>query len=515
MKLNSKIKAFAALGCAVLFFGAAAAGAQDFGFGASATDAANAAAPNAATGAKPAIVASGSLSFSFLAFPIALSDGDFTDSAAIPEGRLSVEASGSKVDAMMSFRLNRDILENRPASLLDEARLRLFLGRTTVEGGLMRISWGRADSLSVLDVINPRDLSDLTLRDENDRKIAVPMLRLTESLGERASVELVYLPYFEGDRIALSGPWVPAKLAAGKAALESAMAVQLYTSYKASVWSATYSAVYAQTIGTYGAAGASAAASAAADAQVASVDATLSAKASSDAAAALANPFASPDTERLDYGQAGIRFTAGLGGIDLGLQYFYGYLTTPAYDMNPASIAAAGGKIPVSWNRYHQIGADMAAVLAGFNIRLEAGANLTEDMSGDDPTVYNPALVWAAGFDRDLFAGINLNLQAMGKVRLSHDKIVSPLDVEYGSELTTTQIAALLSRSFARETVKLELLGLLGAEKMDYMIEPGIVFTAGETEIALRGRYFGGDAAGDLGQFHDSSYVRLSAVYKF
>ena len=199
----------------------------------------------------------------------------------------------------------------------------------------------------------------------------------------------------------------------------------------------------------------------------------------------------------------------------LGLQYFYGYLTTPAYDMNPASIAAAGGKIPVSWNRYHQIGADMAAVLAGFNIRLEAGANLTEDMSGDDPTVYNPALVWAAGFDRELFAGINLNLQAMGKVRLSHEKIVSPLDVEYGSELTTTQIAALLSRGFARDSVKLELLGLLGAEKMDYMIEPGIVFIAGEAEIALRGRYFGGDAAGDLGQFHDSSYVRLSAVYKF
>ena len=228
-----------------------------------------------------------------------------------------------------------------------------------------------------------------------------------------------------------------------------------------------------------------------------------------------ADPFSSPDTSKLDYGQAGLRFTTGLGGIDLGLQYFYGYLTTPAYDMNPASIAAAAGKIPVIWNRYHQVGLDAAAVLAGFNIRLEAGANLTEDSAGNDPLVYNPAIVWAAGFDRTLFAGVDLNLQAMGKVRLFHDQIVSPLDVEYNTDVTTTQIAGLLARSFARETVKIELLGLLGAEKLDYMIEPGIVFIVGDAEIALRGRYFGGDVAGDLGQFHDSSYVRLSATYKF
>lgn len=508
--MNNKTAAIVALACGLLFFGAVStADAQDFGFDAPATD--------ASAGGKPALSAGGSLSFSLLAFPFALADGDFTDSTVLPEGRFSIKASGSKVDAMIGLRLNRDILENRPASLLDEARLRIFLGQTTVEGGLMRISWGRADSLSVLDVINPRDLSDLTLRDENDRKIAVPMLRLTESLGERASVELVYLPWFEGDRIATSGPWVPAKLAAGKAALETAMATRLYTSYKASVWSAAFAPAYAQAMISTGnnSAASYAAAAAAADAQVAAVDASLSAKAANEAAAALSDPFSSPDTKRLDYGQAGLRLTAGLGGIDMGLQYFYGYLTTPAYDMNPASITAAGGKIPVYWNRYHQIGADMATVLEGFNIRIEAGANLTEDMSGDDPLVYNPAFVWAAGFDRALFAGIDLNLQAMGKVRMFHDKIVSPLDVESGSDITTTQVAALLSRSFARETVKLELLGLLGAEKLDYMIEPGIVFTTGDAEIALRGRYFGGDTSGDLGQFHDSSYVRLSASYKF
>jgi len=37
----------------------------------------------------------------------------------------------------------------------------------------------------------------------------------------------------------------------------------------------------------------------------------------------------------------------------------------------------------------------------------------------------------------------------------------------------------------------------------------------GDAEVALRGRYFGGDAAGDLGQFHEKSYVSLSSTYQF
>ena len=507
MRANMKFAFAAFLAAGLLLFGGAEAGAQEFGFGAEASEAAT-----AAIGAK----IGGSLSFSMLAFPLELADGDFSDSAALPEARIRIEASGAKSDAFLGVRLDETALTDNPADILDEAWLRIYAGRTTIQGGLMRVFWGRMDGLSVLDVLNPRDLSDLTVRSENDRKIAVPMLKITQPLGERASAELVYLPWFEGDRIAASGSWVPAALASGQAALKAAMAGQLYNAYKASAWAAAYAAAYSQYMtATNNAAYSNTSAIAAADAAVASADASLRAQAASEADAALANPFASPDTKRLDYGQAGLRLSAGLGGVDLGLQYFYGYLTTPAFDMNPASIAAAGGKIPVSWNRYHQLGFDMAAVLAGFNLRLEAGANLTEDLSGDDPLVYNPAIVWAAGFDRDLFAGINLNLQAMGKVRLNHDKITSPLDVEYGSDLTATRIAALLSRSFAQERVKLELLGMLGLEQADYLVEPGIVFVFGDAEVALRGRYFGGDSAGDLGQFRDQSYVNLSLKYQF
>jgi len=508
MIANKKLAVSAFLVAGLLLFAGAGAGAQEFGFGGGAAEAA------------PAPVSAklgGSLSFSMLAFPFELVDGDFTNSTALPESRIQIEASGAKSDAFLGIRLDRTILTENPAAILDEAWLRIYAGKTTIQGGLLRVFWGRMDSLSVLDILNPHDLSDLTIRAEKDRKIAVPMLRITQPLGERASAELVYLPWFEGDRIATSGPWVPAALATGTTTLKAAMAGQLYNAYKASAWAAAYAAAYSGALAAPGGTpeAANTYAIGIANAAAASVDASLRAQAAGEADTALANPFASPDTKKLDYGQAGLRLSAGLGGVDLGLQYFYGYLTTPAFDMNPASIAAAGGKIPVSWNRYHQLGADMATVLAGFNLRLEAGANLTEDLSGDDPLVYNPAIVWAAGFDRELFAGVNLNLQATGKVRLFHDKIASPLDVEYGSDITTTRIAALVSRSFAQERVKLELLGMLRLEQADYLVEPGIVFVFGDAEVALRGRYFGGDAAGDLGQFHEKSYVSLSSTYRF
>lgn len=503
------------LAAALLILGTLKTGAQEFGFGAAANGAADGAAA-VISAAGPGVKAGGSLSFSALAFPYALSSGDFTDSTVLPEGRLAVEARGTDAEGKLGFHVNQNILENSPAALLDEAWLRIYAGKAIIQAGLMRLTWGRADSLSVLDIVNPRDLSDLTLRDEGERKLAVPMLRLTTSLGERGTADFVYLPWFTGDRIATSGPWVPSALAAGTAALQAAMADELHDAYAASAWAAVYAQAYSQTLTASGnAAFSNTTAIAAANAQVAAADASLAARASSEAAAALADPFASPDTTALNYGQAGLRFTASLKGIDLGAQYFYGYLTTPAFDMNPASIAAAGGKIPVSYNPYHQLGLDMASVLGAFNIRLEAGVNLTGDTAGNDALVYNPAFVWAAGFDRALFAGIDLNVQAMGKVRFNHDAITSPLDVEYGSAVTSSRVAALLSRGFARDRVKIELLGLLGVEKQDYMLEPGVVVVFGDAEISLRGRYFGGDAAGELGQFNEKSYVSISSKFRF
>ncbi len=457
MKKHLKTFVFLGLLTLLLFYGAPALGAQAFGFGDGAgaaaggkTDDSAAADSGAAAGGAGAFsgpTLGGKLTFHLLAFPAELHDGDFSNSAALPAAALTLEASGSKADALIALKLDKDLLASKPEDILDEAWLGIYAGRTTIQGGLMRLSWGRADSLSVLDILNPKNLSDLTLRDEQDRKIPQPMLRISQGFGPSLTAEFAYLPWFEGDRIAMDGPWVAARL----------------------------------------------------------------------------KPFAGatfnfPATKGFNYGQAGVRLNASLRGLDLGAQYFYGRLTTPFMDTTDAAmflLGVPGTTIDIGYNPYQQIGADAAFVLGGFNFRLEGGINLTEDDEGTDPLAYNRHVVWSAGFDRALFAGINLNFQSSGKVRLQHDKITSPLDIESGTESTSTQLAALFSRSFLRDTLKVEFLGLMSVEKQDYMIEPGLALIVGDAEIALRGRYFGGVSEGEFGQFNDKSYISLSSKYAF
>jgi hypothetical protein len=96
--------------------------------------------------------------------------------------------------------------------------------------------------------------------------------------------------------------------------------------------------------------------------------------------------------------------------------------------------------IAVDYNRYHQFGLDWAQVIAGFNLRAEAAANITDDLDrggrGDD-AVYNPAVLWSLGFDRDLFWSVNLNLQCNESIRLVNDEVLEnpPTDIEAGGDI--------------------------------------------------------------------------------
>jgi hypothetical protein len=62
-----------------------------------------------------------------------------------------------------------------------------------------------------------------------------------------------------------------------------------------------------------------------------------------------------PDTATLDYAQAGLRFTATIGGAaDIGAQYYYGRLTSPVVTMT----TAAPPVVTFACNPYHQMSTD-------------------------------------------------------------------------------------------------------------------------------------------------------------
>lgn len=453
------------------FFTASGLGAQSFGFG-EADDSEVLLPPASGQSAvRPGARVGGGIDFVASAF---FGELEHPAAAVLNSGSvgwLDFEAVGDKAEAAFKLKVSQAVLSEDPARLIDEAYVRLFLGRAMVEGGLLKIVWGKADSQGVLDVLNPFDLSDLSVTDNLERKLARPMLRASFAVGPSLNLEGVFLPSFAPHAVAWEGAWMPAEVG-----------------------------VYKEVLG------------------ISSLD---------DAASVIALP----DSSTLEYAQGGARLTTSLASLDLGYQYFYGYLPTfaaaPAdvekYLTEAALSKAAPNLFPepspisITYNRYHQVGMDAAAELFGLNWRAEAALNLTEDRSGDDPRVQNPFFGWNLGFDRELFLGIGLNLQGSGSLRLYGKKVSDngSSDLEHGTKANRTKITAYLSQKLFKETVEWKLGAIWGVEEKDYFFFPSAAYILGDARIDLTFGIFGGDKDGELGQFADSSYAKLSLGYRF
>jgi len=456
MRTTKAILAIALCSAIVLTF---AEGQEGFGFGEEGSDGAAPAISAAGTGVKVggSLEIGGSLFFDEMDDIGAVSLGDLYST------RLSIDATGSKVDASLRLKASKDIIELRPADIVDEARLRVSSGPLSFEGGLMKLTWGKADSQGPLDVLNPLDLSDLTVTDSLERKIARPMIHASVAIGESSKAEAVFLPGFEGYRLATSGRWRPGQF-------DELDATITYLVGMGASWfgGVTYASL---------------------------LDAI--------------------DMSSLADSQAGARFSTSFGSIDLGLQYFYGYLFTPAVKFMGTPLPST---VELVYNRYHQIGADCAAVIAGFNARAELAANLTEDLKGDAPSVYNPNLAFSLGFDRDLFAGVNLNLQYAGTYRLKDGEIddsATSYDIEKGTDALSSALTAVVTKSLFKDALDLKLTTIWEIDDEDFLLMPSVAYALGDAEIELSAGIFGGDEDGQMGQYADSSYVKAALRYTF
>jgi hypothetical protein len=449
-----------------------------FGFGDDSSDSGSGGSAAALT-----VTVGGEVSATLLGYVDDFSKGaDHTQLGDVFSGKLNFSAGTSFADGVIKLNLQTT---QQPITI-DEAYARVYFGDLEIEGGLRKLTWGKADSFGPLDVINPLDYSELTdLGNIMNLKIARPLIHASYRIGSFSKIEALFVPTFEPLRFAEEGRWVPAQMAQLNQLSELAdnlppgLAGLLRPDFKVDI--------------------------------------------------------NRPDISTIEYAQAGARFTTTIGPADIGLQYYYGRITRPVPTFTytlpqaltpPLDISAA---INLDYNPYHQIGVDWAQILFGFNIRAEFAVNITYDFEGDNPSVYNPSLLWSFGFDRDLIAGINLNFQCNESIRLMNDKIkndklsfpipmnidLPPRDIEADTNVTSTQIIAAISKKFFRDALETRIAVMWGIEDNDFLLIPSIIWTKDTISLELSAGIFGGNEEGQFGQYKDNSFLKAALTYSF
>ena len=455
--------------------------AQDFGFGFG--DEASGSAGEVQSALNVAI--GGEVSASMLGYIDDFSQGaDHVALGDIFSGRINFSGRTALAEGVINLHIIPALLleEESPISI-DEAYIRLFFDRFDVTAGLRKLTWGKADSFGPLDVINPLDYSQIfTEMADNISlmgiKIARPLVHASYRLGDFTRIEGVFVPWFQPHTLPqLDGRWA-----------DSRMAMLAMESFE-------FGPV--------------------------TIPITVT----------------DPSANTINYAQAGLRFTTTVGSVDFGAQYYYGRLPQPSAGLTVILADPPSPGIPpmpeevqveVLYNPYHQIGFDYAQVLFGLNVRAELAANITEDIDGDDGSVYNPSIAWSVGFDRDIALGINLNLHINESIRLRHDKlgdafdvnnpmsvISGGFDIEGGQRRTYTRLSAALSRKFFQDELELRAAVAWGIEDMDCAIMPAIIWTRDAVRLALSGGFFAGNADGQMGQYRDNHFLKVGVSYTF
>lgn len=505
---------------------ALAAGAQDFGFGEpeAETDA------GTQTPAVPGLTFGGEVDFSGRAFVDAAdpaSSAVQTPSSAV----VRLGAGGAAVDLTLALRVSPEILASNPGRVIDEAVLRTYLGNLELTTGLAKIAWGKGDSLRVLDLINPQDYTDFINQDLEDRKVAQALFKADLRTGESGKWEAVYVPFFEGDTLPLEGTWAPKAFTDLRRQIRTGFYSGSNPSANGGIGDGVYAAAYSVTLGglvesaivSALAAGAPDYATAAASVTGNSTTmATLRAQASQMAAAQAESQVDAmiddllvfPNTKTLSWGQGGLRYTDSFAGFDWGLQYYTGFLRTPVFNADPAKLAATR-HLAVSYNRYHQAGADAAFVLFDVNLRAEAAWHQTADVPGTDPLVRNPFASAALGLDRTL-AGISLNLQGLATWTPGLSGARGAFDVEKDADEYSGTVAGQAAYRFWNDRAEVSLAASTSLPDRDWVLIPGLEVTpVDDVTLSVGGKWFGGDAQGQLGQYADRSFFEVKAGYTF
>lgn len=465
--------------------------------------------------------------------------------------KLDVKYSSSKADAEVVLNLNSATLKDYPEDILNELVLTGYLGNFKLEAGKMKVVWGKGDKLHVIDNFNADDYTDFIIPDYLDRRIATPMVKgsyafdYSNDVLSNMKIEAVYTPFLPTDRFATSGRWTPAQVSAltdGVTATVTAAMEPIISNLEHARIAADKlieAGEDASKLGALAVANGYTADLAGIGAYVAKVKGDFAAAntayimALNNASALSADPSVLyPNTNTLKYGQAGVRFTASVGTVDLGASYYYGHYKQPSANaLKMQSFVTkylSGAEVTDSdkfleYDQKQTFGLEAATILWHFNVRGEAAYNLTKDTDGTDPFVHNNSIQWLGGFDIDLpIWNMNLNVQETGTYILKNDEIESSMykayDVDYAvNGYCNNRIVANITTSFKNDQICPEVTVMYGINNGDLVVMPKIVYKpVSELSLIASGMYmWNKDDNSEFVAWKDNNFFQIGASISF
>ncbi len=409
--------------------------------------------------------------------------GSRTKMEYFPFFNLNAAYSGERADFEAKLKFNKNSLGDYKWDMLDELTARLYAGDWIIEGGKMRVVWGKGDKLHVIDNFNANDYTDFVIPDYIDRRIAEPMFRViyNSPLSVNLRIEGIVTPVMTVDRFAKSGEWTPYKLTKISGLVRDTLGYNLGKKLGA-IKAAATPADTEKTIKKY-------------TAYLSYVNGINS------------NPESLyPDTTALEYAQAGLRATATFGPVDMGVSYYYGHNKQLSFDMRKYlhSYIAESRDLPeFSYDRLQVFGIEAAASVWRFNLRAEGAYNMTDDFAGDKPWVHNNSIAWLFGFDIDIpVSNLNVNVQECGKHVLKSNAIGSfsgyakELDVDYDSDAlyVSDKLVINVSDKYLNDKLTAECSCIIGIENKEVAVLPKVSWNVyGGFSLILSGAYIHAD----------------------
>ncbi len=426
--------------------------------------------------------------------------------SGIPDLDLGISYKGSDADFFANLEIDSENLSGSPADMLDEIWIKAYLGFMNLQAGYVKTTWGKGDSLHVLDLLHGTDYSDFINTEGLESKMATVMLKADIPIMGNGLIELVWLPFRTTNRIPLSGDWVPKDisetLSAARELLYSGPNGDdgLYALTYAVLAGGLYTTVYNQTLAATGdpiiAAAAAAAAAGSSDAA-----SRAAAQAEEQVQGLLDSLFYRDTRYSLEDTQLGLRITGTVGGFDYGVQYFWGTEKTPVLpDVSSVTSLNEVESLTLEYPRIHVFGCDAAFAAAGFNIRAEGAYTLMQDRD------YVDYISYTAGFDRAIpLNNLNINFQILGTYYLGEH--------ENGcANLAAVQV----SDSWYYDKIRPKITTAYGFENGDGMAEAVLEWDiVQDFTMSLKYRLFYGDEDSRFGQFDDNDYAELQFRFSF